>query len=129
MCAASLSIAIVQPAAPGESVETPTWVTTSLVRPARVFEVGAHLGRSRMTGGHAQVGRLDDLAVLVADRFGVYEPFVLDDLAELAGEPHPHGAVGGEDRGGPVAGTVYSGGQALPAAARVNLGFPADAIG
>ena len=55
--AASLSSAITHPAAPGESLGTPTWVMTIFVRPPTVLEFDPDLGRRGMPLGHAHLRR------------------------------------------------------------------------
>ena len=55
--AASLSSAIVHPAAPGESAGMPTWVRTIRVRPPTVLELDPDLGGRGMPVGHAHAPR------------------------------------------------------------------------
>ena len=90
----SLSKAIVQPVAPGESAGMPACVITIFVRPpmaARSTATSVVVGMA--AGMPASASGRERVAVLVGDVFGVDEARGLDDLEVLAGEPHAHRAV------------------------------------
>ena len=59
----------------------------------QVLQLDGDLGRRGVVAGHAQLRGRQHVAVLVGHRLGVDQAPLLDDLAVLAGEPHPHRSV------------------------------------
>lgn len=86
--AVSLSKAIVQPVAPGESRGTPEVGHGHLRLAGQVFELDLDL-----RGGGVPVGPGGGVALLVGHGLGVDEALVRDHLPVLAGEPHLHRPV------------------------------------